>query len=702
MKNTQKMLKPLSRNLSGVFDMLKKKLALWTICLLSFLFSTATQAQDPIKLTVTSDNAYRFALGTKEGIAGVSTTSGGANSQLNVLNPFALNPFGPMNKYWFTDVWNSDPSQISDAESYPKGTPFNTLKSDYFYIACYGGYGYTEQHPYVDVVVVIDESASMADEQQFTKKMINKFEETLTKHDFGTTNGPNRYGLVGFGFDDPNSSHPNVHPHTLNGNQLFGTPVDYANAVTGLKAHGGSTPGEDGYAGIKCALGYPWRQDAKKIIILVTDENRDMVDHTIVSANSMISNLLKHEVTLNAVVYCDIRPKFNKYELTFQAPGLSPLLPTGMAIDANNTVYTAGNNGTYTTSPGGKIQDDPGLWGVAHAKGSVTDYANVAFATGGLAGDFKTIEDYGTANYASAAADSFANLFSTQILGQATSKNPYRGVIAEVLDANSNAQYPFDLQAGKWQVYATGVHGNQKGIWSASNPPSIGEINQHIQKANTVTGGLGTSLGWVGSSGWVWNGAGQWQSGFQQYLQGALVTGEQNNSNSGYFNIVSPMQSATRWMWYNPDPVNVNLPFETGLAGNGQNDGSKEFLVFRLRVEDLRPTRRSSGDPRTSPVRTSPVRTSPVRTSPSRTDRPPTIRRPVNVRPDDHQRGADRPVDFEKDSRKPVVDQPANGNQTHPKSDRENPDAKKQTERKKVQIKPVIQETTKRRVLLKK
>lgn len=77
MKNTQKMLKPLSRNLSGVFDMLKKKLALWTICLLSFLFSTATQAQDPIKLTVTSDNAYRFALGTEAGIAGGSTTSGG-------------------------------------------------------------------------------------------------------------------------------------------------------------------------------------------------------------------------------------------------------------------------------------------------------------------------------------------------------------------------------------------------------------------------------------------------------------------------------------------------------------------------------------------------------------------------------------------------------------------------------------------------
>ncbi|MDE0937565.1 MAG: hypothetical protein OSA89_16755 [Mariniblastus sp.] len=81
------MLKPRSRNLSGVFDMFKKNLALWTICLLSFLFSTATPAQDPIQLTVTSANADRFALGTEAGIAGVSTTSGRANSQLNELNP---------------------------------------------------------------------------------------------------------------------------------------------------------------------------------------------------------------------------------------------------------------------------------------------------------------------------------------------------------------------------------------------------------------------------------------------------------------------------------------------------------------------------------------------------------------------------------------------------------------------------------------
>jgi len=702
--------------------MLKKKLALWTLCLLSFLFSTATQGQDPIKLTVTSDNAYRFALGTEAGIAGVSTTSG-ATSQSNTLNPF-----GPMNKYWFTDVWNSDTSQISDAESYPKGTPFNTLKCDYFYIACYGGYGYTEHqpHPYVDVVVVIDESASMADEQQFTKQMIDVLEKTLTSHGIGTTQGPNRYGLVGFGFDDSVNPHPNVHPHILNGNKFFGTAVDYATAVTGLKAHGGSNPGEDGYAGIQCALSsqYPWRQDAKKIIILVTDENRDdllpPVGNPTSDYNDILKELQKKKVTLNAVVICDIRKKFNKLDLKWGTPGGPSVLPTGMAIDASNTVYRPGNNSSYTTSPGGSIQDDLGLGGI-HALGSVKDYANLAFATGGLVGDFKTIEDYDSPNYAHAAADSFANLISTTIVVQAT-KNSYRGVIAEVLDANSNAQYPFHLQADKWQVYATGVHGNLSGIWSATNPPSISLINKQINDANNVGGLPGTSKGWIDEQGYVRHGSGAISGSYSQYSNGKLVTGEPNNSNAGYFTNVSPMQSATRWMWYNPNPLIVKLPFETGLAGNGQNDGSKEFLIFRLRVEDLRPTRRSSGDPltspvltspvrtspvltspvRTSPVRTSPVRTSPVRTSPSRTDRPPTIRRPVNVRPVDHQRGADRPVDFEKGSWKPVVDQPAHGKKAPQKSDREKPAAKKPTERKKVQVKPVIKETAKRRVLLQK
>ena len=589
--------------------MLRNTFALSTAFLVSLsFFSTAASSANPVTVHVTSDNAYRFALGTQKGIADGSTK-----------------PVGPMNKYWFADAWNSNSSQISNAESYPNSNPFKTLTYDYFYIACYGGYGVTTTYPYADIVVVIDESNSMQHEQVFTQQLIYALDATLAQHGIGD-DAQNRYGLVGFG-SDPKGGHTNVHPVLLNqhkytlvtkvnksnshgGSQFFGTPAQYAHALKTLKSEGGNKPGEDGYAGIISALHYPWRKDAKKIIILVTDENRDdlspPLNNPTQDYNQLLSALQKHEVTLNTIVYCDIRDNVNS---------------SAMAIDANNTVFLKSAGATYTPSPGGSIKDDLGPWGLAWAWGTVTDYANLAFATGGLAGDFKIIEDYGTPNYAKAAADSFANLLASQITAQSIKKNPYRGVIAEVVDANSKAQYPFDLQAAKWEVYATGSHGNPNGIWSASNPPSITDINGHISNANNVSNLSGTSKGWVDEQGWVLNGNGQ-PAGYPQGSQGQLVTGEQNNSNSGYFKLASPMDPATRWMWYNPDPLNVTLPFETGLASMGKNNGASEFLIFRLRVVDLRFTRRSSDDPRSEDPRSEDPRSEDPRSEDPRSEDP--------------------------------------------------------------------------------
>ncbi|MDE0937564.1 MAG: hypothetical protein OSA89_16750, partial [Mariniblastus sp.] len=69
-----------------------------------------------------------------------------------------------MDKYWLADAWSSNATQISDAASYPNGTPFKTPKYDHFYIACYDG---DEVPPYVDVVILIDESASSTNQRQW-------------------------------------------------------------------------------------------------------------------------------------------------------------------------------------------------------------------------------------------------------------------------------------------------------------------------------------------------------------------------------------------------------------------------------------------------------------------------------------------------------------------------------------------------------
>jgi hypothetical protein len=676
--------------------MLRKKLNLWTLCLLSlFCFTTNAQAIDPAKFNVTSDNAYRFGLGDQSGIKSL------------------------YNLHWFDAVWNNNVSQIQNAESYPVNSP--NLAYDYFYIACYGGYSVTPtEHPYADVVVVIDESTSMQNEQLFTSKLVHRIETTLIQNKIGAdhaTNGStkhmNRYGLVGFG--GPPEWHTN---NTSGKNHVLGhmhgaslSPHGYKIGVSTLESEGGgNTGGEDGYSGIMCALhDYPWRQDAKKFIILVTDENRDDEDKTL-NYNNVLSALGKHEVTLNVIVTCNIGSKNIK---GFANPGGPPVFQKGMAINYNGTVFISGGLGTpYTTSPGGNIQDGTSAFAITYAQGTVSDYAHLAFATGGMAGDISIISDYGTGSYASASGKNFANIIASQVATQASlQKNPYRGVIAEVVAATQQPSSWFYDQAAKWEVYATGDHGFANGIWSATNPPSITEINNHITLANNVGGPVGlSSLGWVDEQGWVRDGNGFPQSG-SQGLHGQLVTGEQNNSNSGYFNIVSPMNQATRWMWYNPKPVTVTKPFEFGPANKQQNDGGREFLIFRLKA-----TRRSSDDPRTNPSttgpsrtgpsrtgpsrtgpsRTGPSRTNPSRTNPGRTDRP-TIRPPLDGRPLPPERGSGRTS-----ATKPTEQKPAPQKSDREKSAVKEPAVKKPAERKEVKAQRVTKEPANRSVLLKK
>ena len=652
--------------------MLRKNLTLWTLCLLSlFCFSTNNLRAQP-SLNVTSDNAYRVGFGDANGIMPI------------------------FNVHWFNSVWNSNASQIQNAESY-----VNQNKSQYVYIACYGGYK-VRRYPYADIVVVMDESRSMTPMQLFSSHLIHKIEDTLVKNGIGadhpSSNFPpikcmNRYGLVGFG-GGPAAQKP--------GDRLIGrglSPLEYRKQLPNLRNDLSSW--EDGYAGIMRALDdYPWRSNAKKIIILVTDENRDdeisPLNNQTADYNMVLNALNKHEVTLNTIVYCDITSKKVK---GFANPGGPPIFQKGMAINYNGTVFITGGLGVpYTTSPGGSIKDASTNWGQQNtphgAKNTVSHYANLAFATGGMAGDIRIISDYGTNSYASASGDTFANIVSTVIINQGTQHNPYRGVIAAV-GGNTQPEW-LHSQASKWEVYATGRHGNANGIWSATNPPSISEINQHIANANNVTNIPGTSKGWIDEQGYVHNGSGAISLVYPiPYSNGKLATGESNNSNTGYFKIVSPMHQATRWMWYNPDPGQVQRPFEYGPTQNGQNDGSKEFLIFRLKVRKL-VTRRSSDDPRTTPSRTTPSRTTPSRTTPSRTgpsrtspsrtnpsrtnpsrtnparinpsrtDRP-TIRRPLDGRPLPPERGSGRTS-----STKPTEQK-----RSLQKSDREKPAVKK-------------------------
>jgi len=190
---------------------------------------------------------------------------------------------------------------------------------------------------------------------------------------------PNRYGLTGFGSGngnhatgptqdgifDPYTTVPlnrnSGHKHGIDvAGQEFGTAAQFGAATGGLVLTGGT---EDGYTGIKVALGYSYRADAGKNIILVTDEDRDNTDNAVTYA-SLLAEMLRGGFLLNAVVN-------NPFTCAGQAAlGVSGTL-------GNLTGYLPDGMGGYTTCNGATVGDGAGS--------TEAQYVPLALATGGAA-----------------------------------------------------------------------------------------------------------------------------------------------------------------------------------------------------------------------------------------------------------------------------------------------------------------------------
>ncbi len=250
--------------------------------------------------------------------------------------------------------------------------------------------------PYVDVIVVMDESGSMGYVQQFTEQMIPQLDAALIAAGIGDgTLGVNQFGLVGFGgssFANPpgTPTHEAAHTHLLNGN-LWGSSTEYVTAAQTLVTSGAR---EDGWDGIQYALdNYSLRPDAAKFIILATDEPRSLVNPN-VTYNSVLANLQSEGVILEGILGTYIRDANNQMAL---------------ALDADGTAYIEDGNGGFTSSAGGSF------W---YGGSTITDYANMVFATDGLVGDISQIGQGGNTS------TSFATAMISQILVQAGAGNP--------------------------------------------------------------------------------------------------------------------------------------------------------------------------------------------------------------------------------------------------------------------------------------
>jgi hypothetical protein len=224
-----------------------------------------------------------------------------------------------------------------------------------------------------DVVVIMDESGSMAGEQTWMASTISLLDAGLV------TNGltGNRYGLVGFGASAGTAGADLVRSIPVGGGE-FGTAAQFATASGGLVVNGGT---EDGYRGMDLANTYGFRGAAARNYILVTDEDRDNTLGSLTFA-SMLAGLTSTNTLLNAVL-----------NATFACGDGSAAL----GMTANGTGYKANGTGGFTTCSGATNTSGAGT--------TETDYVDLALASGGAAWNLNILRSGGLN------AESFTNAF---------------------------------------------------------------------------------------------------------------------------------------------------------------------------------------------------------------------------------------------------------------------------------------------------
>ncbi|MDH5181107.1 MAG: PEP-CTERM sorting domain-containing protein [Gammaproteobacteria bacterium] len=222
-----------------------------------------------------------------------------------------------------------------------------------------------------DVISIIDESGSMSGEHAWIGGMITNLDSELLTAGVGTGTQTNRYGMTGFGnilHDSSGGLTQEPHKHVVGGGD-FGTAADFAAATPSLDLTGSL---EDGWAGINFAMNnYTLNSNAAINMILVSDEDRDNSDPSL-TYDSVLNDLLSNNALLNAVV-----------NATFRCGDGS----SALGIDSNGTGYKADGAGGFTTC-------DNAIATIGFGT-TITDYVNLALATGGAAWDLNQLRSGG-------------------------------------------------------------------------------------------------------------------------------------------------------------------------------------------------------------------------------------------------------------------------------------------------------------------
>lgn len=240
-----------------------------------------------------------------------------------------------------------------------------------------------------DVIFVVDESGSMAGEQQWIGSMIATLESQLEEYGFQD----NRYGLVGFA-DTPRS--------LPTASSRFMSAEEFATAARSLSTSRSGT--EDGYGGIAHALrDYGFRDDAVGVIVLVTDEDRDIADRSL-TRDGILGELADSGVIFHAVLDANLADGDNRAALGVDSSGLAFL--QGAAGE-----YVAGSGGVHVRSGGA----------------SRIDYVDLAWELGGTVWDLNRLRAGGDA------AAAFTTAFADGLPLEAGNTPVVKSIVAQAV-----------------------------------------------------------------------------------------------------------------------------------------------------------------------------------------------------------------------------------------------------------------------------
>ena len=236
-----------------------------------------------------------------------------------------------------------------------------------------------------DVVFVVDESGSMAAEHDWIKGVVLQLDPLLQAQGVGAGNRPNKFALVGFAAPVEEQ---------IAGRLLtdLTTPQGFVAAVSGLSLDGSY---EDGYSGIQYALDHAsLRSNTSRILVLVTDEDRSVLDPTLMN-DIILQRLQDESVVLNVVVNQGFL-----YGSSF-ALGVSEGNIAYIYDDTRTSLYSANRGGIQY----------PRYYGYGN---TLHDYVDLAFQLNGAAWDINQLRLGGV--YSEAFTNSFIDAKVAEVM----------------------------------------------------------------------------------------------------------------------------------------------------------------------------------------------------------------------------------------------------------------------------------------------